>query len=221
MDFALRISRTAEELKDLFEDWEKASGKILAYEHPQDEDVNRTHCHILIEACTVGKAALIKRALKLIRLHGNEDWSWVTKDIKSKEEYIRYMTKGKYLPVWNFGYGVDNLNAQALLWVEHPSPRSEPTSRERYADELQKDGSLYSKYERFVTDTLQDELQPGLTVDNFRGPTFAWLRKDGKGLLPCAGTYKRFLISIYAEYRERTTQTYNQNFEEEIKNVYA
>jgi len=219
MDFALRISRSAEELKDLFEDWEKASGKILAYEHPQDEEVARTHCHILLEACTVGKAALIKRALKMIRLHGNEDWSWVTKDIKSKEEYIRYMTKGKYLPVWNNGYGVDNLSAQALLWVEHPSPRTEPQVKER-SKELQ-DASLFTKYERFISDTLTDELQPGLTVDNFRGPTFAWLRKDGRGLLPCAGTYKRFLVSIYAEYRERTSQGYTQNFEEEIKNVYA
>lgn len=99
MLYACRVSRAFEELVSF---WDKIDTQLIVYEHTADDEVNRTHCHFLLET-TVSTDTLknwIKQALDL-KVFPRTDWSFKTtyKDDDDEVhpvdfEFITYMSKG-------------------------------------------------------------------------------------------------------------------------------
>jgi len=209
----LRISRAYEDIKDVIEDWEKVSAKLLVYQHDADEEVNRTHCHMLIQECELGIEGLKKR-VKSKGFMGNKDWSFTTPD-ENIEKYIIYMTKGILDPVYNKGYDPAYLEKCKKKWVEPAAKqrgeRSEPTDKKETA--LIKQWLEYRDYcmsYKDVKTTMHMELK------DFRGMSINYWKSKNKGLMPTASTYKRFLVSVYIHYCDTVGKASSEQVIDEI-----
>lgn len=203
MNHVCRITRPADQLSDLFATWAKVSGQVLAYQHDADDKVKTTHCHVLIQGCKIGQEGLRKRALKILTLYGNEDWSFAQDEFDATKNPIRYMTKGKYDPVYNKGYHELLIQSEKAAWIDHDK-KPEPQIIHQIPDKIKEDTSLQAVYLQYEDDILGNDiskLADNLTIDYFRGPSIKWWRKRCR-LMPVSSTYKRFLVSVYLEYKD-------------------
>jgi hypothetical protein len=57
-DLFIRISHPWETVKTLIDKWQDKCNSVAVYQHDADEDVSRTHCHIILKGCTVGRKRL-------------------------------------------------------------------------------------------------------------------------------------------------------------------
>lgn len=114
MNKAIRVSRDYETIKLWFDTF--TYDKLIVYEHPKDEEISRTHCHILVYGLNV-KSDNLKYHLKKIdpTLNGRIDWSFSDKEVDDK--FITYMSKGKYDPVLVFGYTKPEVDEYTTKWV--------------------------------------------------------------------------------------------------------
>jgi len=208
-EHACRITREYSALigdAGLIPDWLKVSGKLLVYQHPADEEVKKTHCHFLIEECSIGQEGLKKR-VKHYQFNGNSDWSFSQKEYDGNvEKYIIYMTKGYLDPVYNVGYCPLYLEECKKKWVSHPCRRKddELNPENAYMVKPLKDAKETALIQQWL-DYKKECLPTGnfshhLELKDFRGVSISYWRKRNKGLMPTASTYKRFLVSLYLEY---------------------
>lgn len=109
MNYALRITYPADALRPWFSRMALNCEKVIFYEHA--DNVSRVHVHGILWGCTVSDDTFknwIKETLHLTPV-ANE---WSFKQTYGKggnkrrvdDNYIAYMTKGKYDPVYNKGY---------------------------------------------------------------------------------------------------------------------
>jgi len=113
--YAVRISRTAEELYDVMLRWKDYCDEIVMYEH--NENANRIHCHIYLGGCDITTKRL--KQVSGLPNQGNTLWSFkqATEDISI---YITYMSKGKYDPYYLHGYEFKDCERLRQLWREPP-----------------------------------------------------------------------------------------------------
>lgn len=123
MDYAFvgRISRTYEELADLFDGWAKQSRYLWVYEHSADEKVNRTHCHFFISGSRADREKLKERkSWKDFNAKGNEFSAMKTYDPTKEYKYITYMTKGVLDYKLAYGDNADVIaNECKAEWVDN------------------------------------------------------------------------------------------------------
>lgn len=152
MLYAIRISRKYEELEQFFIRLEDQP--ILAvFEHPEDDEVNRTHVHFLLQTdvSTDTLKNWIKKALD-VKTFPKTDWAFATtyKDHQGKAvdvnlDFITYMSKGILKP--KLIRGIDDWEQYVTKWVQPQqykgfkkfktiSERPE-TARKRQTDMLQ------------------------------------------------------------------------------------
>jgi len=178
------------------------SQKLIVYQHDSDEQIKKTHCHILIEECSIGVEGLKKR-VQSFNLKGNQDWSFRPEGYENDiDKYLTYMSKGKIAPAFNKGYEPSRLETVRGNWVEHKSPAKETPASEASA-RVQKD-SLSDLYQTYCDEILENVSSMGLhlTIRDFRSASIAFWRKRNGGLLPQTSTYKRFITSVFLEYRD-------------------
>jgi len=214
-----RITRSYQDLSELISNWATTATQILVYQHDPDEEVKKTHCHFLIQDCSIGQEGLKKRIKHLIRLHGNEDWSF-SEPYETTDKYVTYMTKGTLQPSYNKGFSPEFLELRKSSWISPPGKQAPPAAIVKSAEDL----SLNALYQQYLNDVLGDDvaaLGTQLTIDHFRGPSLSWWRKRNGGLLPQTSTYKRFLTSLYMEYMDLKRIAYSQTHEDIIKTFYA
>ena len=207
-------------LERVIMDWLEVSGKCLVYQHEADSEIKKTHCHILIEECSIGQEGLLKRARKIITLKGNDDHAWSQKEYGGDvERYIVYMTKGKHDPVYNKGYCPLYLEECKKKWVEpSKAPGKADLSRARAEGTDPKDNALISQYKDYVKHCLEDgrHLNEHMELKDFRGMSITFWRKRNHGLMPTASTYKRFLVSVYLEYCDRYRKPMSEQVIDEV-----
>lgn len=213
-----RITRSYQDISELITNWSSTATQVLVYEHASDEEIKKTHCHLLIIDCEIGQEGLKKRA-RDYNFSGNKDWSF-SNPHSDTDKYVTYMTKGTLQPSYNKGFSPEFLELRKSSWISPPGEQAQPAAVIKPAE----DHSLNALYQQYLNDVLGDDvaaLGNQLTIDHFRGPSLSWWRKRNGGLLPQTSTYKRFLTSLYMEYMDLKRIAYSQTHEDIIKTFYA
>lgn len=117
MDLAIRISRPYD---DIF-DWVDAieSSKLAVYEHEADDEISRTHIHMLVIGCKIKPDSLKTRFKKAYGDIDKTDWSFKT---ATDDKFITYMSKGHLAPKLTKGYDVAEIEKLTAEWIEPKTP---------------------------------------------------------------------------------------------------
>jgi len=226
---ALRISRTFNDLSGIMLCFEGIPN-VLIYQHDADEDITRTHCHFLLEKSPIDTEGLKKRILKIVKFFGNSDWSTSQKEYTSSEKYISYMSKGILEPVYNKGYETTHIDTLKALWlipqrgvIANQERITAPDLQYGSARPIVSQQTLIEQYQAYLDELLENvsTMSPNLTLDHFRGPSLLYWRKRNGGLLPQTSTYKRFLASLYLEYRDHKRLPLAEEAIQDISKFYA
>lgn len=112
----IRISHPWEKVKTLIDTWSQHFSAGVVYEHEADEDVSRTHCHMVITGLSVGRKRLRQIADAIaFPIKGNENCSIVAYD-GSEVPYV-YMAKGTLEPVFSKGFNQSHHTRWKDAWV--------------------------------------------------------------------------------------------------------
>lgn len=223
MEYAIRITRSYQDISGVIADWATVSHNLICYEHKADSEIKATHVHILIMGCTLGQEGLKKRALKYLPLKGNQDWSFRPDEyFNDAQRYITYMSKGQLVPVFTKEFDPMEIERLRALWVAPKSPAEHCVQKSEKQESPAKD-TLSDLYQTYCDDILENVATMGLhlTIKDFRGPSIAFWRKRNGGLLPQTSTYKRFLTSVYLEYRDLKRLPMCENTLNDIELKYA
>lgn len=128
----IRITRPYDEIKEWIQ-WIPATEKI-AVQHDADEEVNRTHTHILVIGCTLQKQSI---KTKLERMNGKfvkDDWAFPEYE-NNKDHVLTYMSKGKLDYDYLYGLEID-WDAIKAKWVE---PKKTQTQLNRVCEIIKLD----------------------------------------------------------------------------------
>lgn len=138
VNYAVRLTRTYEELKGFFERLNTHNIKCLVYEHCADEDVSRTHIHALLLDVTQSTDTLknwVKKTLNVIE-YSKTDWSFKIAQA-DYTRYITYMSKGNLQPVLNSAFSDSEVESARNQW-EQPSQQSASQKSEVVVVSVQK-----------------------------------------------------------------------------------
>lgn len=102
-DFAVRITRSYEEVARVISRWALECDKMVVYQH-EGERTGKVHIHLGIEGSRICREQLrnIANTILINPCKGQGDWSFKVWD--KEERYIVYMSKGKHNPSYNKGY---------------------------------------------------------------------------------------------------------------------
>lgn len=140
--FAVRITRSFDELKPFFDKVisKHPSCVLVVYQHDADEEVARTHIHALLEITSVSSDTLkrwVKESLGVTEF-SRYDWAFT---IARNRDFITYMSKGRLEPVMLHNIEYADVTAFRAKWVEHQSPvkeKREDVTAYSMAEELAK-----------------------------------------------------------------------------------
>lgn len=123
--YAVRITRSNQECTNVWSRFSNVVERMVVYEH---KDGARVHVHLLLESCKVSTDTLKNYIKKEIGVVNSRDWSFKTAFkvpivVESQydmgfSEYIKYMSKGKYEPVYNKGYSEEFIKVCKELWED-------------------------------------------------------------------------------------------------------
>lgn len=126
MNLAVRVSRPYGDIQDWVK--ELKVSKIIVFQHDADEEVSRTHVHMLLIGSVLKPDAMKARYKKLYGDIDKTDWSFVQvfkEDGKpvaitdeNSKKFITYMTKGHIVPSLCVGYDPAEVLHLAQLWVD-------------------------------------------------------------------------------------------------------
>lgn len=95
-DYAIRVTHPYERIASMVSAWAQRSETMVVYEHPADDEVKRTHCHMIVTGTNVDKKQLRNIGSRFADLKGNENCSF--KEFDGDEKAYVYMTKGIHDP---------------------------------------------------------------------------------------------------------------------------
>lgn len=107
--------------------WERWADRILICQHEADEEIKRTHCHIMLDGIKVGVEA-IGKYIRNSGLGGRGNYGIHTVTQKTKQPYDRdklapYMTKGDVGSIRKSSYENSLHNLWAGNWVDHTATK--------------------------------------------------------------------------------------------------
>lgn len=115
MDYAIRVTLPYQDCSGIIQRWFERSSSAIVYEHEQDEDVSKTHIHMALIGVDC-KIEALKRMWSSAPGKGNEFWSF--SDIKDKQKYLTYMTKGTLAPKLAKNISQQEVETSRLAWVD-------------------------------------------------------------------------------------------------------
>jgi len=127
MNLAIRVSRSYDDIRQWCQ--ELKATKICIFQHDADDEVSRTHVHMLVIGSEIKPDALKYRFKKLYGDIDKTDWSFVNcyKDSDGKPQaiteetgnkFITYMSKGHIAPSMSVGYDLDALFNLSQEWKD-------------------------------------------------------------------------------------------------------
>lgn len=126
MNYAVRITREYEAFNTMSAvKLVNACDKLVIVEHPADEQVKRTHCHLLLVGCKVSTDTLKNWFKKVFGIVEKSDWSFKSADTNAEglTSYMTYCLKGKYHPKFNNLYEPDVIEELKRRWVDPAQAR--------------------------------------------------------------------------------------------------
>lgn len=117
-DLFIRITHPWETVKELITTkWALYCETVVVYQHDADEQVNRTHVHMVLRKMKVCRKRLKQLAVEAyVDLVGNTNCAMEIAD-KNTETYT-YMTKGHLEPVFLQGYPKEESDKWKAAWKE-------------------------------------------------------------------------------------------------------
>jgi len=129
----IRVSHPWEKVKTLVEAWEQYATTVVVYEHEADDEIKRTHCHLIITGLSVGRKRLRQIADKIaFPIKGNENSAIVVYD-GSEVPYV-YMAKGSLEPVFSKGFSQSHHTRWKDAWVVPNTKQTKPPQLEEMYD---------------------------------------------------------------------------------------
>lgn len=120
-NLAIRVSRSYDDISEWINGIE--CDKIVVFQHDADDEVSRTHVHMLVVKSKCKPDALKTRYKKKYGDIDKTDWSF--KDASTDyNKYITYMTKGVLPPIYNQGFDPVEVLNLAHLWVEQKTKKT-------------------------------------------------------------------------------------------------
>lgn len=193
--YAPRITKSFAELEKIINIWAKHCERMAVYEHDKDSGVAKTHCHILMEGCSI-QVQQFKRAfhkfLPGITERGNALWEWEHKNYPVVDDhFLTYMSKGVLRPKYVKDYPPDLIEERRQQWVQ-PTPKTVKSSQSDQLDDLIK--AFFSR--------MSHNTQQNMTLESVRFWTFQEMyRKSGR--IPPASQYKQYAGTLYLKIGER------------------
>lgn len=104
-DWFVRIHRTYAEIEPWVRNLSDKIQKLVVYQHDADEEVSRTHCHLMIIGYTTSDETMKTQLTKVLgeRLKGQKDWVW-DPVVRSETDAITYMSKKDLQPMFVVGF---------------------------------------------------------------------------------------------------------------------
>lgn len=120
MNYAVRISRAYEQIQEVVVRIEGVCKNLVVYQHDADEEVSRTHCHMLLVSCEVSTDTLKNWFKKQLGDVNKTDWSFkaAATELDKMTGFMTYCSKGHITPRFNNlvdGAAVAELTA---AWVD-------------------------------------------------------------------------------------------------------
>lgn len=116
MSYAIRVSRAYDDVFDWVDGLKAA--KVAVYEHEADEDVKRTHIHLLLIDSAIKPDAMKAKFKKLYGEIDKTDWSFKSAAEGIADGFVTYMSKGKLAPKLTKGYTTDEIMKLTNEWKE-------------------------------------------------------------------------------------------------------
>lgn len=120
----IRISHPWETVKMFIDKIEGKCNSVAVYQHDADEDVSRTHCHMVLKGIQVCRKQVLNIMKSSLQMEGNADFAAKACD-ESQQPFI-YMSKGKLDPVFLKEYSAEQALDWKNLWVE---PSDQPKTQ--------------------------------------------------------------------------------------------
>lgn len=147
--YAVRLTRTAEELQPLWTRFIGHCHRIIAYEHPAEGKTKRVHVHFYVEGLDVSTDTLknwVKKALN-VTSYPKSDWAFKAADGDLK--LITYMSKGKYDPIHNQGFTDDIVYERKSRWLDYAAQLAKTAaSPKKPHEEKLKSGEMLDEIEK-------------------------------------------------------------------------
>lgn len=120
MNYAIRVTVEYSKIMTAIDKMVLQSEKTVVYQHDADDEVSRTHVHLLLVNCKVSTDTLKNWIKKDIGQVNKSDWSFKSADT-GYHKFITYMSKGTLVPVKVEGFELEEINRLKGEWIE---PRS-------------------------------------------------------------------------------------------------
>ncbi|MEO5351368.1 MAG: hypothetical protein H7836_17260 [Magnetococcus sp. YQC-3] len=125
---AIRVSRTYDEIRGWVE-WLCGDGnQVIAYQHDGDDEVERTHVHLLVCGVGITKQTMKNHLVALVGRIDKTDWSFKstyrnsTGEVPVDRHFITYMAKGSLTPMIAHRFIPAHVEAYKSEWVS-PKPK--------------------------------------------------------------------------------------------------
>lgn len=194
-DWFVRIHRTYEEIEPWVRNLSDKAAKLIVYQHDSDEEVNRTHCHLMIIGYTTSDETMKTQLTKVlgVRLKGQKDWAW-DPVVRNESAAIQYMSKRDLQPKYVLNYE-DSYVAECSAKYEPPDEyrKEEKHSRKLIPEKPEITKKRRNDYIEEMIQALKDEHPMYHYVDGFK---YKW----------CAEEIKYIIINIL----NKNSEIYNR-----------
>lgn len=112
-DLCIRVTLPFQDCSGIVHKWSARCSKMLCYEHEADEEVSKTHVHMILQGLDC-KTEALKRMWSDAPGKGNEFWSFTP--LRSEAKYLAYMTKGQLRPKFIKNFSPAEVEAARESW---------------------------------------------------------------------------------------------------------
>lgn len=163
--FAPRVSLPYADISGVVEEWSRHCETMVVYEHPADESVKHTHCHMLMLNTRVKEEAFKRMFHSRVKtsLKGPDLWKWTTKWGIPGRSFITYMTKGKHAYKFCKNIPDSEIEELRLQWKD-PTPKGELLTERKESSKTKLDllKLMREKYkpteQRYMLDDIAEEI---------------------------------------------------------------
>jgi len=166
--YAIRITRDYETLNPWINDLVSFSttGRLVVYQHDADDEVSRTHCHLLLKDVKRNTATTVTLKRRLAKLTNQEyavcDWSFKTtygeKKTPVDDAFISYMSKGSLSPSFVIGYTKEQIEEYSADGYTKADITTKRQSRLRFESQSIPRKTQYAMFSELKIRCLEQKL---------------------------------------------------------------
>lgn len=155
--WSIRVDGSYQDLSGFFVKFIDKSEEVVIYEHPPTPKGHPVHCHAQFWEAKFSKQTFYDNVKKVQHIASETDKKkqatmYYCKELKSRSIYIRYMTKGKYDPVF-----VKNIEQHVIDYEKSLGFDKYDLKKENGDNSLVEDNDTMNKPKKYTIVQLQSE----------------------------------------------------------------